>query len=79
MYLIVARFVVALRWDVDELEDQRSSCYDARAPRQEVAANDVLEDGRFAGRLRANYDLCMRSGQDVTELVGHKTYNLREI
>ena len=39
---------IVLRRDVDELEDERSSGYDAAATRQEVSADDVLEDGRLS-------------------------------
>lgn len=39
---------VAVRRDVDELEDERASSDDATAPREETLANDSLEDARLA-------------------------------
>lgn len=54
---IIARLVAALGRKVDQLENQRSSSYDAGASRKEVAANDVLEDGGLAGGLGTYYDL----------------------
>ena len=39
---------IVLRRYVDELEDERSSSYDAAATRQEVPADDVLEDRRLS-------------------------------
>lgn len=44
-------------YDVDELKDQRSSSHNAAASRQKVAADDVLEDGRFSGGLGSHDDL----------------------
>lgn len=57
VHFVVAGFVIALRGNVDKLEDEWSSSYDARSAGEEVSANDVLEDGRFAGGLRSYYDL----------------------
>jgi hypothetical protein len=51
VYLVVAVSVIALRRDIDKLEDERSSCDDARATGEEVSANDVFKDGRLAGGL----------------------------
>lgn len=47
--LVLARFVVPLAGDVYELENERSSGDDAAATREEVSADDILEDGRFSG------------------------------
>jgi hypothetical protein len=43
--------------DVDKLEDKRSPCDDAAASRKEVASDDILENRRLAGRLRAYHNL----------------------
>lgn len=48
MDLIVLRSIGALAWDVDELQDEGSSCDDAASSGQEVAPYDVFEYGRFA-------------------------------
>lgn len=44
MDLIAFLGIVALAWEVDKLENERSPCYDAAASREKVPANDVLED-----------------------------------
>jgi hypothetical protein len=49
--------VGALGRDVDELQYERPSCYDATAAREKVPADNVFEDGRFAGGLGADCDL----------------------
>lgn len=59
MYFIIAGLVVSFGGDVDKLEDERTAGDDAGAAREEVAANDVLEDGGFAGGLRADCDLAV--------------------
>lgn len=74
-----ARLVV---YDVDELKDQRSSSHDATASRQKVAADDVLEDGRFSGGLGSHDDLSggalAASGETrIGDFAA--THNLREI
>lgn len=56
---VVFGLVGAVGGNVDELQDERSSCYNAAAAREEVTANDVLEDGGFAGGLRADCDLAV--------------------
>lgn len=43
--------------DVDKLENERSSSDDTAATGEEVSANDVLEDGRFARGLGTYNDL----------------------
>jgi hypothetical protein len=43
--------------NVDELEDEGATSDDTAAAREEVPANDVLEDRGLAGGLRANDDL----------------------
>ena len=42
-----------LGWAVDQLEDERASCYNPRTSRQEVSENEekVRGDGREAGQL----------------------------
>jgi hypothetical protein len=45
---VIGRFVTAFRGEVDELEDERSPRYDARATREKVTADDVFEDRGFA-------------------------------
>jgi hypothetical protein len=45
---VIRRLVATFGGEVDELEDKRSPRYDARATREKVTADDVLEDGRFA-------------------------------
>jgi hypothetical protein len=68
--------------DVDELEDQRATGADAAASGEKVSANDVFEDGGFAGRLGPDDDLRRElldldergQGREETE-----THNLREI
>lgn len=77
---IGARLVVL--YDVDELKDQRSSSHNAAASRQKVAADDVLEDGRFSGGLGSHDDLSggalAASGETrIGDFAA--THNLREI
>lgn len=43
MYFVAGGLVVAVTGEVDELENERSSCYDAASPGQEISADDVLE------------------------------------
>jgi len=43
--------------DVDQLKDEGPSGDDAAAAGQEVSSNDVLEDRRFASRLRTYNNL----------------------
>jgi hypothetical protein len=47
--------ILAFAGEVDKLQNKRSPCYDAAASGEEVPADDVLEDRRLSGRLRA-YD-----------------------
>ena len=47
VYFVIRRLVAALGGEVDELEDERSPCYDARATREKVAADDILQDRRL--------------------------------
>ena len=54
---IVFGFVGARGGNVDELQDERSPCYDAATAREEITANNVLEDGGFSRGLRADSDL----------------------
>jgi hypothetical protein len=54
---IVFGFVGARGGNVDELQDERSPCYDAATARKEVTANNVLEDGGFSRGLGADSDL----------------------
>lgn len=55
---LVALGLLAVTGDVDELEDERAASDDAAATGKEISANNVLEDRRLAGGLRADYDLC---------------------
>lgn len=81
------RVVVRIRdrlvlYDVDELKDQRPPSHDAAASRQKVAADDVLEDGRFSGGLGSHDDLSggalAASGETrIGDFAA--THNLREI
>lgn len=69
-------------YDVDELKNQRSSSHNATASRQKVAADDVLEDGRFSGGLGSHDDLSggalAASGETrIGDFAA--THNLREI
>jgi hypothetical protein len=41
---VIFGFVVACGGDVDELQYERSTCYDAAATREEVLADNVFED-----------------------------------
>jgi len=56
MDCIVFGFVGARGGNVDELQDERSPCYDAATAREEITANNVLEDGGFSRGLRADSD-----------------------
>lgn len=47
MNLIAFGLVAPLGWQVDQLEDEGSSGYDAAAAREEVSADDILEYGGF--------------------------------
>jgi hypothetical protein len=54
---VVFGFVGARGGNVDELQDERSPCYNAATARKEITANNVLEDRGFSGRLRTDSDL----------------------
>jgi len=62
---------------VDQLQDQRATRHDARATRQEVAADNVLEHRRLASRLaaddddlrQADLDLVADDVEDILQLV----------
>lgn len=43
--------------DVDELEDEGATSYDATSSRKKVSANNIFENRRFSCRLGANDDL----------------------
>jgi hypothetical protein len=47
VYRIVSHLVVSIGGDVDELEDERPSGDNAAAAREEISADDVLENGGF--------------------------------
>jgi hypothetical protein len=70
---VIFGLVGACRGDVDELQDERSSCYDAATTREEVLADNVLEDGGFTGGLGANCDLA-----DVLATARHDIYVVRD-
>lgn len=45
--------------DIDELQYEWPSSYNTSSSGQEVSANNILKDRRFATTLRANNDLCL--------------------
>lgn len=49
-----------VRLDIDELQDQRPSCDNTASTWQEIATDNVLEDGRLSGRLGTDDDLKKR-------------------
>lgn len=51
---------LVIGWDIDELEDERSTSNDTATSRQEISTNDILEYGRFTRRLRSYNDLWKR-------------------
>lgn len=84
MYLVTFGPVISLAGNVDELENQWSSCDDAAPSGQEIAANDVLEYGGFAGRLGPDYDLCHYQLRDLQWILVYAqesmaTHDLRKI
>lgn len=60
MDLVALIGILALALEVDKLEDKRSPRYDATSSGEEVPADDVLENRRLSGGLRA-YDNLERS------------------
>ncbi|KAH9814259.1 hypothetical protein Tdes44962_MAKER05696 [Teratosphaeria destructans] len=53
---MVARLVVSLGWDVDELQDEGSPGHDATSSRKEISSNNVLKHRGLAGGLRTDDD-----------------------
>jgi hypothetical protein len=51
---VVLVYAFPLAGEVDELEDERPPCHDAAASGEKVSADNVLEDRRLSGRLRAD-------------------------
>jgi hypothetical protein len=64
--------ILALAREVDQLQDKRSPRYDAAASGQKVPADNVLEDRRLSGRLRA-YDNLQRSVMPSSHAVAHSS------
>ncbi len=63
---------------MNELKNKRSSCDDAASSRQEVTADDGLEDTRLSSRLRTNNDnlrqvdrVTANGSEGLLELVDH--------
>lgn len=55
--IIIIWLVFSLAGHIDQLQDQRSSGNNAAPPWKKISPNNVLQDGGFPGRLRANYNL----------------------
>jgi len=58
--LVAIRSVVAIAWNIDQLQYQRPSSDDAAATRQEVSANNILKHRRLSRRLRSYNNLVIK-------------------
>ena len=76
MDLVSTRLVISLGGDVDELENEWPSGYDARTAGKKVAADDVLEDGGFARGLGADDHLRVFSYERVLPLGQNRVHTI---